>query len=387
MKPSFFSPWCRLLPLVFLAGCDRNTYVAPPPPDVTVQYPVQQDVTVFQSFPGTIQAVDQVDIRARVSGFLKEVHFRDGQTVQEGDLLFTIEQDMYASALQAAEAALAQARAADQLAGAAYERKRQAAETGAVSELDLLTAEAEKNSAEAAVQAAEATVAAAQLDLSYTEVAAPVTGRIGRRLVSIGNLVGGAEATRLATVVVQHPLHVYFNIDERTALRLFELGSKQDAPGARTEELFLELADGSRFEHAARPEYVDPTFDVATGTLAVRAIVDNPDGRIAPGMFTRVLVPVQVEDAVLVPEIAIQRDLQGPFLLVVDDEDMVSAAHVELGPQVLRDRVVREGVGPDDRIIVQGLQRARPGIKVNAGEAVPGPEPAAAAADTPAADP
>lgn len=363
------------LPLWIGAGCSQNTFVPPPPPAVTVQSPVQRDVTVFDGFPGRIEAVDSVEVRARVSGYLRAVHFKDGGFVEKGQPLFTIEPEMYESALQAAEAALAQAQAADQLAGAAYERKLQASKTGAVSELDLLTAEAEKNSAEAAVQAAEADVAAMKLDLSYTEVTSPVSGRIGRRRVSVGNLVGGGEATLLTTVVVQDPLHVYFNIDERIALRLFDLDSKHDQPDRKVDEVFLELADGQRYDQPARPEYFDPTFDPETGTLAVRAVLVNPGEKIMPGMYARVLVPIEVKNATLVPELAIQRDLAGPYLLVVDDEGMVNSAYVELGTQVEKERIILDGVLPEERIIVNGLQRARPGIKVNATEAGAGPAP------------
>ncbi|MEZ5277173.1 MAG: efflux RND transporter periplasmic adaptor subunit [Opitutaceae bacterium] len=354
--------------LLGLAGCSpKNTFVQPPPPEVTVALPDQRDVTVYSEVPGRAEARDTIEIRARVSGYLRSVDFVDGQIVREGDRLFLIEPEPYEAAVKAGEANLSSAIAARDIAQTNYDRRVQAFETKAVSEIDVLTAKANLDSAEAAMLGAEADLTRARINLSYTENFAPATGRIGRRLVSEGNLVGGGQATLLATLVVQDPIYVYFNLSERVlvpALEKLALIDRTDLRNAPPVD--LELADGSRYGESGRIDYVDNRADAATGTVAIRAVFPNPHGALLPGLYGKVLIPETVEDALLVPDLSIQRDIGGSYVLVVDHQGTVEARYVELGPKVGYDRVIKSGLNGDERVVVNGLQRARPGITVSA---------------------
>lgn len=349
-----------------LVGCRaKNTFIQPPPPEVTVAKPDRRDVTVFITAPGRIQARDSVEIRARVSGFLDSVDFIDGQTVEEGQQLFLIEPEPYVAALDAAKAQLSSAIAKRGIAQINYDRRVQAYETKAVSEIDVLTAKADLDSAEADVLSAESALTQAEIDLSYTKVTSPVTGRAARRLVSAGNLVGGAEATLLTTVVVQDPILVYFNVSERIIVpRLGALNNLSEEDLDRAPEVFVELADGSRYAEAGHIDFIDNRADETTGTVTVRAEFPNKGGELLGGLFGRVLIPDPTEDALLVPDLAVQRDIGGTYLLVVNSQNIVEAQYVELGPKVGTERIVIEGLTGDENVIVNGLQRARPGIPV-----------------------
>jgi RND family efflux transporter MFP subunit len=375
--------------LISMTGCrDANQFVAPPPPQVTVAHPQQLDTTYYLTFPGRTAASDEVDIRARVRGYLDSVEFQDGDLVKAGETLFLIEKEIYTAQVEAAEAELGQAKANQQLADAKLQRIQKAFETKAVSELDVLEAEAQLAVAQGQVAGAQAALAASKLDLDYTTVTTPVAGRTARRYVSAGNLVGSGESTLLTRVVVEDPLYVYFNVDERSALRLlgFDDGKPSASNAARRTQVEIELADGTIWPDMATIDYNDPDFDPDTGTISVRATLPNPAAKLNPGMFARIRIPVPRNNVVIVPDTALQRDMIGPYLLIVDAAGMVTASHVELGADVKEGRIIRKGVTAADRIIVEGLQRARPGITVAAVEApppaaVPEPEPAAASAE------
>ena len=340
-------------------GCGKpNEFVAPPPPSVTVAAPQQLDTMFFIDFPGRTVASDEVDIRARVKGFLREVKFKDGNSVEKGDELCLIEPETYQAAVSTAQAQVQQADAGLGLADTTLKRLQKAFETQAVSELDVLDAEAKKAVAEAQLSAAKAQLVQAELDLTYTRVIAPISGRITESLVSEGNLVGGGEATLLARIVVLDPINIYFNVDERMALRI---GDEK-----KVETVNIQLADGSETEKQATIDYVDPDFDPSTGTILVRSVMPNADATLRPGLFARVRVPRERTGAVVVPEFAIQRDLTGPYLLTVDEKGLVSAAPVKLGPAVKEGRIIDEGISPADSVVISGLQRARAGITVTA---------------------
>ena len=356
--------------LLGLLGCpQKNTFVQPPPPEVSVKQPERRTVTHYLEVPGRTDAKDTIEIRARVSGYLRSIDFVDGQIVTEGQRLFLIEPEPYQAAVDAARANLSSARAARDIAQTNYDRRVQAYETKAVSEIDVLTAKANLDSAEADVLFAESSLTRAEIDLSYTENLAPATGRIARKLVSEGNLVDGAQATLLTTLVVQDPIYVYFNVSERVlASKLALLASLDpaDAEDADIRELGLELADGTQYPEKGAIDYLDNRADATTGTIQVRARFPNAEGGLLPGLYGKVLIPSTIEEAILVPDLCIQRDIGGSFVLVLNDEDVVEARYVELGPKVGAERVIESGLKGDERVVVNGLQRARSGIKVTA---------------------
>lgn len=366
-----------VLAVLLTIGCaPKNEFQAPPPPGVTVQLPEQKTVTVFVSFPGRLEAHDHVDIRARVKGFLKSVDFKDGQRVEKGDLLFTIEPEQYEAAVKSAEAKLAQANAAQKLAEATLKRTSDAYKTKAVSEVDVLTAEANKQAADATVMEAQAALDNAKLDLSYTKIYAPMTGRVARRTLSVGNLVGDGQSTLLTTLVVEAPIDAFFNLDERALLPFLQKGERKAKTGDGTPPLKLEMADGTIHNEEGLLNYIDPEIDPDTGTLRARAVFENKDLHLLPGLYGKILIPNEIENALLVPDLAVQQDMAGTYVLTVNSSNIVESVYVSKGPLVGTQRVIKEDPTKDrhlsveDRIIINGLQRARPGIPVTATEAV-----------------
>ena len=365
-----------ILSFLLTFGCTpKNEFQAPPPPGVTVQMPEQKTVTVYKSFPGRLVAHDQVDIRARVQGFLKTIDFKDGQRVKAGDLLFTIESEQYEAAVKSSDAQLAQAHAALKLAEATLKRNKDAFKTRAVSEVDVLTAEANKDSAAAQVLAAEAALENSKLNLSYTKIHAPFAGRLSRRSLSVGNLVGDGQSTLLTTLVVEAPIDVFFNIDERTIAPFRRKGFRSDDSGEKIPRVNLEMADGILHVEDGEVNYTDPNIDPETGTLQARAVFENKDLHLLAGMYGKVLLPEEIENALLVPDLAVQQDMAGSFVLTINAENIVESIYIMKGPLVGTQRVVEEDSTKDrhltanDRIVVNGLQRARPGIPVTAMEA------------------
>ncbi len=358
-------PASMTLALALSFGCaKKNEFKAPPPPEVTVRHPEQKDVTVYQGFPGRLVAHDSVEIRARVKGFLKTIDFVDGQRVKKGDLLFTLEPEEYEAAVKSAKAGLAQAQAARKLAETTLKRMKKAYETKAVSELDVLSAEAKMQSAEASVMEAQAALDNAKRNLSYTEIKAPMNGRLARRSLSVGNLVGDGTATLLTTLVVEAPIDVFFNVDERALLPFLQKGVRETKPGEVIPPLKLELADGSLHDEEGLLDYIDPEIDPDTGTLRARAVFANKGTKLMPGLYGKILIPEKIKAAILIPDLAIQRDMSGSYVLVVTPENKVESRYIKRGALVNTNRIVTEGLAVDDRVIVEGLQRARPGIEV-----------------------
>ncbi len=363
------------LVVIGLCGCgEKNVFQAPPPPPVTVQRPVVKEVTTYKAFTGRAEAVDTVDIRARVRGFLKSVDFEPGQPVRAGDpddpedrgnLLFTIEPEPFVAAVNAAKAELAQGEAARDLAKVTLDRAKVAFDSGAVSELEMAEREAQLDGAQAAVDAAQAKLEQVDIDLSYTVIRTPISGRISRERVDVGNLVGANEATLLTTVVQDDPIYAYISVSERDLLSYIKDGRPRDRQGSKKTRGLLQLANGTTYEHDGVLDFAEPRVDPTTGTLEVRATFPNPDGKLYPGLFVRVLVPDVTGEQMLVPEVAILRDLAGDYVLVADGQNVVQRRNVELADKVDTDRVVTSGLEASDRVIVNGIQRAIPGNPVD----------------------
>lgn len=381
-----------LLAVASLSGCGQNPQQqqsAPPPPAVTVAAPIQRSITDFDEYVGRFVAVDAVEVRARVSGYLDKIHFKDGQMVKEGDLLFTIDRRPFQTALDQAKATLQKARAELAFAEGDLERAAQLVRDKTITQQTFDQRTQFKRVAEANVAAQEAAVRQAELDLQFTELRAPVSGRIGDRRVSIGNLVAGGTAgtpTLLATIVSTDPIRFEFTFDEASYLRYERLAANGDV-NARRDDIAarggstvvrLKLIDEKDFIHVGRMDFVDNVIDRSTGTIRGRAVFANAQGIFTPGMFARVQVPGSAPyTALLIADSAIGSEQARKFVYVVRPDDTVAQKYVQLGQLSDGDRVIKSGLEPTDRIIVEGLMRARPGIKVNPQTA---PAPASAAA-------
>ena len=362
---------------ILVSGCDNkkagaSTNAAPPPPQVTVSRPMTKDVVHYAEFNGTTEAVESVTIRARVEGYLEKIHFSEGAMVQQGDLLFSIDEKPYRAILDEAKAQLAMRQAELRQARATKIRKENALRDRAVSEVEVIDARAQLGKAEAGILAAEAAVRTAQLNLSYTQVKAPITGRIGRSMVDVGNLVGAGERTELTTIVQDDPVYAYFTISERDWVRYKAGQNDDDETEENNMQVQMGLAGRKDFPYTGRLDFVDNRMDATTGTIEVRAIFDNTGHLIVPGLFARIRIPMgQTNDALLVPDSALGFDQQGRFLLVANKENVTEYRPVKAGELVGDMRVIRSGLKADERVIVNGLQKARPGGPVTPQEAQP----------------
>jgi len=368
-----------LLIVWMFAACDqRNEYVEPPPPKVTVAKPLQKAIIDYLEFTGTTHAFEEVELRARVAGFLQSMEFTPGNLVGKGDLLFVIDPREYESELNAAEAELGSAEATLKRAQTEFDRAQKLFKQKAGAETDVVKWRGERDVARAAVLRAKAKVEKAGLDLSYTKVTAPLSGRVSRNFVDLGNLVGESEPTLLTTVTRYDPMYVYFNLNERDLLKVMtmnrnEIEKKGLDPAKDTEvkaeiSLFLGLANEEGYPHEGKLDFAESSVDAGTGTLQLRGVFSNPGSSpvLLPGLFTRLRMPVEKrENALLVTERAIGSDQSGRYLLTVNSENMVEKKPIRMGQLVDGLRVIEEGLQPDDRVVVNGLQRARPGAKVD----------------------
>jgi len=351
----------------------KTEQAAPPPPAVTVATPISRELIEWKDFTGQFEAVDFVDVRARVSGYLESIHFTDGQIVKKGDLLFVIEPKPFELALESAKAQLAEAEASLELAKAQLQR------TSELRKKDYATVEtydervAQVNTATASRDAAVAALDQAQLNLDYTRVTAPIAGRASRHELSVGNLVIGGTTgtpTLLTTIVSLDPIHFFFNVSEADGMAYKRLVEKGEIPSARDEkkkvQVEAQLIDETGWPLKGAIDFVDNTYDRSTGTIRVRAAFPNPDYFITPGQFGRIRVPMsQLHAVLLVPDAAVVTDQSTKMLFSVAPDGTVVPKPVELGPVVDGNlRIVRSGITKDDKMIVGGLLRARPGQKV-----------------------
>lgn len=364
---------CLSLAIVAAAafsGCKKpNQFVPPPPPQVEVARALSDDVVDYLEFTGATRATATVSLRARVNGYLQKINFKDGAEVKKGTVLFVIEPAPYVTALASAKANRQKAQASLSLAEADLLRTVPLVKRGALSEAELDTKNANKSTAEADVAAAEAMVTQAELNLSYTQLVAPIDGRISRRLVDVGNLVQ-AETTILTTIESNDDIYAYFNVSESDVLRLMELhraepDAKPAAPPA-AQQVQLSLLSNGEFPYEGTLDFSELGVDPGTGTQQRRAVFKNADRSLVPGLFVRLRLPIgSPKKSMLVAERAIARDQRGDYLLVVNAKNVVEYRPVHLGTAVGTMRVVADGVKPDEWIVVNGLQRARPGAPVD----------------------
>lgn len=349
------------------SGQDGPVRQAPP---VTVVSPVIKEVFKRSFFTGSVRASEAADIVARVPGALESVEFEPSSQVKVGDLLFTIEDERYLAARDVAQAMVASSKADLLRAETELRRVEEASESKAVSEMDVDRAKAERDMAIATVASAEATLKDAELDLSYTQVRSPIDGRVSRNLVDAGNLVGQGGPTLLTKVNKTSPIYVYFNAPESAVLKfldarqkwLEEEGDNKKGPGG----VHVALANEEGFPHEADLDFIDNEVDKNTGTIEMRAKLENTNGALFPGLFVRVMVTTnKIPDAVLVPEIALGSDLGGKYVLVVDEDNLVVQKYVKPGLSEEGGLVhIQTGLEGNERVIVGGQAMARPGMPV-----------------------
>ncbi|NLU20979.1 MAG: efflux RND transporter periplasmic adaptor subunit [Phycisphaerae bacterium] len=375
LRKAWYSAVCGRLALALLAagvgaGCQQQapTIPPPPPPAVSVARPVEREVIDYDVYTGRLASPESVDVHARVSGFIEQAPFTEGTIVKQGDLLFVIDVRPFQAELNRAEAELARARAQQRFAIDDLRRLERLLGEQAAAELEILQARRDTEQANAAVAAAEAAVEAARLNVEWCRVTAPITGRVGRKLVTPGNLITGgqSQATLLTTIESVDPMYCYVDVDERSVRKYQEIVRSGARPSAREVPLPVQLAlvDEDDFHHQGYINFIDNKLDPGTGTIQVRGEFPNPTGVLLPGFFARLRIPGRGPyKATLVPEEAIGTNLAQQYVLVVDAQQVVRLRPVKTGETFYGLRSV-EGVSPDDRIIVKGLVQARPGSKV-----------------------
>ena len=367
-----FAPLALLLAFT-LSGCGDKPQqqAAAPPPTVTVAQPTKRTVTDWDEFTGRFEAMEEVQVRARVGGFVNSVEFRDGAIVRAGDLLYVIDSRPFEAAALQADGQLSDARAKAELAKRELDRALTLVQTSAVSESIVDQRRQTLQAAHAAEMQAEGALKAANLNIEFTHVLAPMAGRVSRHLVSPGNLVQGSEgsATLLTSIVTLDPIYVYFDVDEATYLRNSRLWfegrrpSSRDTPNPVQVTLTGETKPSSA--HDGKMDFLDNRLDISTGTLRSRAVIPNKDLSILPGQFGRVrLIGSSPYEALLLPDTAIATDQSRKIVFVVKDDNTVESKPVTLGPLDEGLRVIRDGLKAEDKVIVDGIQRARVGAKV-----------------------
>jgi len=357
-----------LAALGVLAACGQNnTYVAPPPPKVTVAKPVEQKVTRYFEATGNAAAVNSANLVARVSGFLTEIKYQDGMPVKKGQHLFTIEPEPYQLKLQQAQAAEASAEATVKQTEADFERQQELVQRQAASKAAFDNSTANRDTAKARLLQARADTSQAKINLDYTRVVAPFDGIVTARQVSVGELVGGSGTQVLAAIVQLDPIYVNFNASERDVLHvrdmLYKRGEKATDLLGTDVEIGLQTDQG--YPHKGKLDYIAPTVNQGTGTLAARAELQNSLRLMLPGFFVRVRVPLQETAAMLVPSVALGSDQGGRYVLIVNGENVIEQRKVEVGPVVGDMTVIENGLKADDRVVTAGILRAVPGQKVD----------------------
>ncbi|MDE5442685.1 efflux RND transporter periplasmic adaptor subunit [Bradyrhizobium sp. CSA207] len=355
--------------VIALAGCeDKNTFVAPPPPKVDVATPVQRAVTRYVEATGNTAPIKSVDLVARVQGFLQSIDYQDGSFVKQGTQLFTIEPETYKLKLDQAQAAEAGAQATVKQAEADFKRQAELVQRQAVSQSTLDTSTSTRDNAQANLQQTQVNTRLAEVNYGYTKVSAPFDGIVSAHMVSIGELVGVSSPTQLASIVAMDPIYVNFTVNEQDVLRIRAEAARRGLTPTDLKQFPIQvgLQTESGYPHEGHLDYVSPTLNTSTGTLAVRGLVPNDTRVLLPGYFVRVRVPFDQEKAaLLVPDTALGSDQGGRYLLVVGKDDMVEQRKVQIGPVDNGLRVIESGLKPDDRVVVAGLLRVIPGQKID----------------------
>lgn len=351
-----------------ITACKKqeNAYVPPPPPEVTIASPATETIKDTLEFTGTTRGLETIEVRARVRGFIEKRHVAGGQRVKAGDLIYTIDAREFAAQVRAAEADVEVKEAQLRLAEVTLTRVTEAKSTGAVSQIEVDRAAAERDAARAQVELSKAMLSQRRLDLEFTQVKSPINGRLGIVDIDPGALVGAGEATLLATVINDEKVYADYTIDEQTIIglrRRFEY-KRPGEDGRPLLVVNLGLAGDEGFPYAGAFSKSDNAIDSQTGTIRIESIFDNPRGEILPGSFVRLQAVFGEKQAMLVPDVAVQSDQRGRFVLTVGKEEKVEPVYVQVGGLVGRRRVIDSGLPADARVIVNGLQRARPGAVV-----------------------
>ncbi|QIO32022.1 efflux RND transporter periplasmic adaptor subunit [Bradyrhizobium sp. 1(2017)] len=355
--------------VIALAGCeDKNTFVAPPPPKVDVATPIQRAVTRYVEATGNTAPVKSVDLVARVQGFLQSIDYQDGSFVKQGTQLFLIEPETYKLKLEQAQAAEVGAQATLKQAEADFKRQAELVQRQAVSQSTLDTSTSNRDNAQASLQQAQVNTRLAEVNYGYTKVSAPFDGIVSAHLVSIGELVGVSSPTQLATIVALNPIWVNFTVNEQDVLRIRAEAARRGLTVADLKQLPVQvgLQTETGYPHEGHLDYVSPTINTSTGTLAVRGVLPNDKRVLLPGYFVRVRVPFdQDKNALLVPDTALGSDQGGRYLLVANSDNVVEQRKVQVGPTDNGLRVIESGLKPDDRVVIAGLLRVIPGQKID----------------------
>ncbi len=363
--------------LIVLAACKEKAAAPPPPPAVTVAQPVQRQVTDYLEFPGNTQAVYTVQLVARVAGYLEKVLFQDGQIVNKGDLLFVIQQDTYQYNLRQAEGQVLLQTAQLDYAEKELVRYSNLLREKATPQENVDNWRNQRDAALANLKVAEANRDLAKLNLDYTEVRAPFDGRIDRRLVDPGNLVGSGGNTALTQLNQIDPIYVYFNINDQDLARLMkEARWSPGKAGTGQWPVFAGLTNETGYPHQGSVDFAAISLTPTTGTLLLRGVFPNPDGQILPGLYARVRVPVKTGPALLVPQEVVGSDQRGFYVLVVGENDVVKRVGVRTGTLVDNLRVIEEGLTGKEWIVAKGLQKAIPGRRVTPEREGSSPPPA-----------
>jgi RND family efflux transporter MFP subunit len=351
-----------------LGGCEQNSFVPPPPPKVDVGLPIEKAVTRYLDATGNTAPIQSVDLVARVQGVLESINYKDGSFVKKGTTLFTIEPETYKLKLEQAQAAEAGSQASLKQAEADYKRQVELVARQAVSQATLDTSTSTRDNAQANLQQAQANTKIAAINYGYTNVVAPFDGIVSAHLVSVGELVGAASPTQLATIVQLDPIYVNFNVNEQDVLRVRAEARRRGLKPGDLEQFPIEvgLQTETGYPHTGKLDYAAPTLNLSTGTLAVRGVLPNADRVLLPGYYVRVRVPFdQQQNALLVPDVALGSDQAGRYVLVVNGDNVVEQRKVKTGPLEGDLRVIDSGLKADDRVVIAGLLRAIPGQKVD----------------------
>lgn len=356
---------------VCLSGCSREEVVSPPPPPVvTVAQPVQREITDYDDYTGRIAAIESVDIRPRVSGFLDEICFKDGEIVKKGEVLFRIDPRPYQADVDRDKAEVVKYEALLRQAESELTRIETMRKSDSASQVELDQAQAKRDAMRGSVDSAKASLERAELDLNYATIIAPITGQVSRPLVTVGNLVNSSMSTNnvLTTIVSVDPVYVYFDVDENSLLR-YQMAADpaRRSMGIRsgTIPVYVGLANEKGTPHEGVLDFADNRVDAGTGTISVRGRLSNKDNLLTPGLFARVQVRVSAPyRALLVPEKALGSEQGQAYVTVIDAANKADRRYVQPGTSMDGLRVIRSGLNADDWVVVNGLQRARPGVTV-----------------------